>query len=243
MRVLTKLSQFTLSILHRRSIPRKVLQLPTTALPLTTTLVLITLSQGVVAEPISQVQATGQTQCWKEFIGTIYFIADGCNSFPGSDGKLRLGAMPERFQDNGDGTVTDTFTGLTWVKNASCFDTAQSWAGAISIANNIHDGWTGDPTGGDCGLEDGSQPGDWRLPSLAEAQTIIDQARFSPTLPNNHPFNLETVGDLSFWTSTTVAGSAGVAWVGRWQSPVSSMSIKSGTVPFFATVWPVKSAP
>ncbi len=40
----------------------------------------------------------------------------------GDDGDYQAGVpVPNpRFTDNGDGTVTDNLTGLTWLKNASC---------------------------------------------------------------------------------------------------------------------------
>ena len=60
------------------------------------------------------------------------------------------------FVDCGDGTIKDTATGLYWLKDADCF--SETWANAnIKAAELAH---------GQCGLTDGSLPGDWRLPTL-----------------------------------------------------------------------------
>lgn len=61
-----------------------------------------------------------------------------------------------RFVDCGNGTVKDTETGLFWLKNAGCF--LEDWATACIEVAQLADG--------QCGLTDGSRPGDWRLPTL-----------------------------------------------------------------------------
>src|ERR1041384_968977 len=77
------------------------------------------------------VAVTGQKPCWT----TTPPIETGACSGMGQDGQLRAGVMwagfpnpysngPNRFIDNKtlaglpDGTVTDTLTGLTWLKKA-----------------------------------------------------------------------------------------------------------------------------
>jgi len=72
-----------------------------------------------------------------------------------------------RFVDCGNGTVTDTSTGVIWLEDASCF-AAQNYATANATAAALFDGSTNDPSGGDCGLEDGSRRGDWRLATRLE---------------------------------------------------------------------------
>ncbi|MBF0396994.1 MAG: DUF1566 domain-containing protein, partial [Desulfobacterales bacterium] len=124
------------------------------------------------------VEKTGQT--------TSYASAD--------DGAAQKGvtwANP-RFTDNGNGTVTDNNTGLIWLKNISCFG-AMTWGQGVSSCNNLFSG--------SCGLTDGSQAGDWRLPNIKELESLIDYGRTNPALPNGHPF----IGVQSdkYWTSTT----------------------------------------
>ncbi len=88
-----------------------------------------------------------------------------------------------RYVDCGNGTVTDTLTGLVWLRDASCLGSAD-FAAANTAAARLHTG--------ECGLSDRSRAGDWRLPTAAEwAATILrasqlgcDNASF-PSLTNN----------------------------------------------------------
>lgn len=68
-----------------------------------------------------------------------------------------------RFTDNGNGTVTDSITGLIWLKNANCFN-LQVWNAALSLANGL--------ANGTCSLTDGSTAGQWRLPNRSELQSL-----------------------------------------------------------------------
>jgi hypothetical protein len=68
-----------------------------------------------------------------------------------------------RFHDNINGTVTDTLTGVVWLKNANLAD-LKSWNDAKSYCNSLANGMAG--------LTDGSVAGDWRLPSLVELEGI-----------------------------------------------------------------------
>ena len=107
-----------------------------------------------------------------------------------------------RFADNGNGTITDSLTGLIWLKNANCFG-VQTWAAALSSANNL--------ASGNCGLTDGSTAGKWRLPNVNEWQSLVDYTRVSPTLPVDHPF--AGVQSYYYWSSTTDASDTDGAWV------------------------------
>jgi hypothetical protein len=63
-----------------------------------------------------------------------------------------------RIADCGNGTLTDSLTGLIWLANPDCANLgARDWAAANEAAASLEDG--------DCGLTDGSASGDWRLPS------------------------------------------------------------------------------
>jgi hypothetical protein len=75
------------------------------------------------------------------------------------------GTCGERYCDLGDGTVRDNFTGLVWLRNARCFG-LRRWQGALNITAALGDG--------QCGLTDGSGPGDWRLPSQMELEALLD---------------------------------------------------------------------
>jgi hypothetical protein len=121
----------------------------------------------------------------------------------GDDGDLQKGvAWPNpRFTDNLDGTVTDNLTGLIWLKNANCFG-EKSWDQALSDSNGLADG--------QCGLSDGSNTGDWRLPNHKELFSLVDADNWTPALPSGHPFT--NVQSLTYWSSTTFAVSTYMAW-------------------------------
>lgn len=100
------------------------------------------------------------------------------------------------FIDNGDGTVSDTATGLMWQKADD--GTGKNWEEAL------HDAET---------LELASYD-DWRLPNARELQSIVDYTR-SPQTTNSHAinpiFDTTEIDDPDgnsghypfFWTSTT----------------------------------------
>jgi hypothetical protein len=134
----------------------------------------------------------------------------------GDDGMLKTGvplAFP-RFVDNGNGTITDTTTGLIWLKKANCID--QTWAAAVSTVNTL--------ANGQCGLSDGSKAGSWRMPNRREMESLGDrmnnnQADFfnaSHTYPNGSPFLnpifASFVPDQFYWTSSTYAADTTQAW-------------------------------
>ena len=72
-----------------------------------------------------------------------------------------------RYVDCANGTVHDTVTGLIWLKKADCFRTV-TYATANDLAAELEDG--------ECGLTDGSSPGDWRLPTWEEWEATIARA-------------------------------------------------------------------
>ena len=167
-----------------------------------------------VSGPPAAVEQTGQT----------------VPSAPGDDGDLQAGvAWPiPRFTDHGDGTVTDQLTGLIWLKQANCF-TPQPWANALSAANNL--------ASGSCGLMDGSQVGDWRLPNVKELLSLISYGQFAPALPAGHPF----AGVLQFsdyWSSTTRPDNQNLAWYVSLTAGEAAAADKVST--FSLRVWPVR---
>jgi hypothetical protein len=121
----------------------------------------------------------------------------------GDDGNLRPGvAWPNpRFTDNANGTVTDTLTGLVWLKNANCYS-RQIWYGALTSSNAL--------ANGQCGLSDSSAAGDWRLPNVDELESLVDLSHSNPSLPAGHPFT--SVQSGVYWSSSTYANNTTFAW-------------------------------
>ena len=130
-----------------------------------------------------------------------------------------------RFIDNRDGAVTDNLTGLIWLKNSNCLGFA-SFSDALSRSNNL--------AHGACGLTDGSNPGDWRLPNIRELQSLQEYSTFAPDLPPGHPF-LNVQPTLT-WASTSGAGFAAEAWFTIFG--VGPTVFEDKAVPY--AVWPVR---
>jgi hypothetical protein len=133
-----------------------------------------------------------------------------------------------RFTDNGNGAVTDSITGLIWLKNANCVTVNPNvWAAALTAVATL-----ASPS---CGLSDGSTTGQWRLPSRNELQSLIDYTTSSPALPTGHPFGT-TVLSGSYWSSTTYAPNTGLAW--NVYLNYGYMGAHDKTYPVY--VWPVR---
>jgi hypothetical protein len=146
----------------------------------------------------------------------------------GDDGDLQRGVRwPElRFEDNGDGTVTDHLTGLIWLKNANCGG-SMNWNDAMTYCNNL--------ASGSCGLTDGSVAGDWRLPNRKELLSLVDYSRSHPALPQGHLF--DDVQSSYYWSATAHAYDTSYA---------SSVSMCFGSVGGYYKsygyyAWPVRS--
>jgi hypothetical protein len=139
------------------------------------------------------VPRTGQALCYDR-----YGVEIPCTG-TGQDGEYQYGIeWPNpRFTDNGNGTVTDNLTGLIWLKNADCFG-ERIWSQALSDCNEL--------ANGQCGLTDGSNSGDWRLPNSNEINSLVSYSDFScdgNLLSCGHPFIITF--RRCFWTSTTWA--------------------------------------
>ena len=165
--------------------------------------------------------------------------------YPGDDGYYQKGvAWPiPRFTDNDDGTVLDNLTGLVWLKDANCAGPL-AWTEAVDFCNNL--------ANSACGLSDGSEAGDWRLPTSFELASLLHWGFWNPALPNTSgtgqwtqgdPFvNVVTAGQCFYFTSTTYLFQNDHQTGEVWTVPMSSGGIvnKSKDVPYY--VWPVRNA-
>jgi hypothetical protein len=131
--------------------------------------------------------ATGQTECYGAGEGKVDCAS---TDFPGQDGFYRKGCPPEeRFADNGDGTVTDHCTGLTWQKETP--PETYTWEQALQYCENL----------------DLAGHADWRLPNLRELQSIVDYSRYDPSI--DPVFGTESSW---YWSSSTYASDSDGAW-------------------------------
>jgi hypothetical protein len=145
------------------------------------------------------VEKTGQTVCYSES-GTPRDCAG-----TGEDGEYQKGAAwpNPRFTDNNDGTITDNLTGLIWLQNANCFGLVNV-QDALSRSNELGDG--------SCGLTDGSNAGDWRLPNRFELESLLNLHYYGLAVPDTAGTGQWTEGDPFnnvqsdvYWSSTTHA--------------------------------------
>jgi uncharacterized protein DUF1566 len=157
-----------------------------------------------------------------------------------------------RYVDCGNGTVTDTVTGLIWLKQADCFGVA-AYAAANQAAAGLKDG--------DCGgsLTDGSAPGDWRLPTKDEWTATVAHAialgctpafTREPALTNDAGTNCWITGPSSltgvtitdvFWSSTASEATPSIAYV-MFIDVGSILPLGPKTSAGYS-VWPVRGGP
>jgi hypothetical protein len=151
---------------------------------------------------------TGETLCYD-----ATNMPTSCTG-TGQDGELLKG-LTRGYQDNADGTVTDTRTGLTWEKlsdddSVNDKDNIYSWSeafGKITLLN------TNPCFAGHC---------DWRLPNVNELHSLLDYGKSSPMVdtkfntgcaPTCAPTACSCIDTgAAYWTSTTVTGFTDNAW-------------------------------
>lgn len=147
----------------------------------------------------------------------------------------------KRYNDCGNGTVTDSVTGLIWLKDPNCLMSA-TWDDATKKVANLKNG--------DCMLTDGSAPGDWRLPTNKEWEATMAPAKSLmcsyPTMTDDEGKACIKNGKSSFtdlesdyyWSSTPNEGS-GRIFVGD----LDHGNILSVDAPNGQRVWPVRGGP
>lgn len=149
--------------------------------------------------------------CWsstaEDDLAWVVHLGNGDTGLPGG-GTIRnilavkgsLYITTPDFVDNGNGTVTDTITGLTWLKNADCFGKLPQENAADTVATWLENG--------KCELNDGSGIGDWRLPTIKEMIDILDYSQ-NPALPQPPFKNVETY----YWTQSPFVPDLSRIWI------------------------------
>lgn len=102
-----------------------------------------------------------------------------------SEPKVTAQTTAAKLTDGGDGTVTDTSSGLMWTRSAGLSDKRMTQAEAEAFVAAIN-------------AEKKFGHADWRLPTRDELLSLVDPAQ-RPALPKGHPF--ENVG--RYYLSTT----------------------------------------
>lgn len=146
------------------------------------------------------------------------------------------------YVDCGNGTVTDNRTGLVWLTNADCFgevtwyEAAATAGGLSDVDDNLCALESLSAALCDCGLNDGSSPGEWRLPSPREWQAMVGDALgqgddpncvvLPPTITTDDGNFCWTLGQVtgvigsfsnvrsdSYWSASAVGADVDLAWV------------------------------
>ena len=155
-----------------------------------------------------------------------------------------------RYEDMGDGTVTDCRTGMIWLKNAQCADTSNGIAnpkGTLTWYDAMK--WVAGLGNGLCGLLDGSSASDWRLPTKTEMMGMVSYAKkrgfTNPVLTNGAGTDQWTpsgdvftsVQSYLYWVSTPSHLVPFNAWCVSMSD--SSLWVSDGTSDSLY-IWPVR---
>ncbi len=148
--------------------------------------------------------------CSKKWIGIMFLLltvttvqAQTC--YPAS---IPASTLDSQLQDNGDGTISDSKTGLMWKEcsegqsDADCGTNSImrfSWTQALQHVQAVNN------NGGFAGHND------WRIPTIKELNALVEQQCFEPSI-NLHYFPNTSSGDLYF-SSSPIAGSTEYVWV------------------------------
>lgn len=103
---------------------------------------------------------------------------------------LLCSAASGELVDNGDGTVTDTTTGLVWQQAEAG---AMTWEAALTYCEDL------ELAGHD----------DWRLPNRSELQSIVDYQTFHPAID---AAVFPGAMAAAYWSSTSYADNPVHAW-------------------------------
>lgn len=149
------------------------------------------------------------------------------------------------FADNGDGTLTDTRTGLMWLR---C-PLGQTWTGAACDGEPDYRDWPSALVAADGGVFAGFN--DWRLPNIKELASIVEQRCRMPAqnaslfparadeLVTVQPDPPADPGDPQppaipeaylFWTASPFALNANYAWVVDFRNGVDTIKTKGSAL-------------
>jgi len=137
----------------------------------------------------------------------------------GSIRDMITGETKTRFQNNGNGTVTDLLTNLMWLQQPK--QIALTWENAVEYCRN---------------LEFESQTG-WRLPTINEFKKLSDKKQQNPALPDGHPFT-NVLTHVGYWSKTKHKfGPQYVYQMSMWYGKANHMKKSDNAI-----VWPVRYA-
>jgi cysteine-rich repeat protein len=173
--------------------------------------------------PSQAFPATGQTTCWNS--GSVVVSCTGT----GHDGEIQAGATLA-YVDNGDGTITDTNTGLMWEKlsrdlEIHDWDTTYTWDDAFAVkvlTLNQGVGFAGHT--------------DWRMPNIKELISIVNYQKVTPAA--SAAFHTDCMDECIstscsctqsafYWSSSSSALNPDSAWLVDFNRGSLSTGLKS----------------
>ena len=140
----------------------------------------------------------------------------------GDDGYYEKGAAwpsPRFTIQANTNCVMDNLTGLIWARRVGMQVTG--WSNAIVFCE---------------ALDYGGQT-DWRLPNRRELMSVMDDGQEDPALPAGHPFSIDPMASLLYWSSTSYAGNVeDYAWFTELDKGTWDIATKGATY----NIWPVR---
>jgi hypothetical protein len=196
-------------------------------------LVLSIFTTTVVAGSVINLPKTGIKTCW----------GMPCPG-SGQDGEYQAGAAwpTPRFKNNGDGTLTDSLTGLTWMRDVEC------------LANNYRNQTNIWPTEGTYfadalqaikDLNAGKYPlcdtghFDWRMPNIRElfSLSLLYKTQVAAQLNGEGFIHMSSI--MRPISSTTVPGSPGFAYA-FFPDYGNVIGVKTKSMADHTNLWPVR---
>ncbi|MBF0526243.1 MAG: DUF1566 domain-containing protein [Deltaproteobacteria bacterium] len=139
-----------------------------------------------------------------------------------------------RWCDNNNGTVTDMTNGLVWLKDAAWggqYPLVPGNRGATTAVDRVSEVHNGKPAS----LKDGSQEGDWGLPTLKQLKSLITGTE---AIQSSSPHFFTGVLSGYYWSSSTNVHYTGYAWfVSMGGGGVVCATVNKDTDNY---VWPVR---
>lgn len=141
---------------------------------------------------------------WK--VAVLLLMVSVNNSWAACNSSAPASTPDAQLTDHGDGTVTDTKTGLMWkqcsegLSGSNCVTgsvTTHTWQGALQLVETLNS------SGGFAGYTD------WRLPNLKELRSIVEEQCYSPAINSTRFPNTPS---SFFWSSSPYARNSAYAW-------------------------------
>ncbi len=115
-------------------------------------------------------------------------------------------SVTNQFTNNGNGTIKDNLTGLTW-QQVPTTDTL-TWENALTYAEGLTFG----------GFSD------WRLPNIKELQSLNDERIVTPSVSTTF---FSTIGVKKYWSSTSLPNQTTRAWYLSTQFGITTYELKT----------------